>query len=87
MLSKVLDTFKLSRGSFRKTSVIPFCLLKTKITNPDNRISDNVICKGIVKPLPAANGLGLAKVGLVLRKVLSGLACTLVLRVRYASPS
>jgi hypothetical protein len=87
MLSNVLLTFKLSSGSFRKTKVIPFCFEKTNITNPDNRISDRVICNGIVNPDPAASGLGLANDGFVERKVFSGFACTLVFSVRYASPS
>ena len=86
MVSKVEETLSDSKGSFRKTSVMPFCLENTNITNPLNLKSLNVICNGIVKPLLAANGLGLAKLGLLLRYVLSGFACTFVLSVKNASP-
>ena len=58
MESKVEETLRDSRGSFRKTRVNPFCLEKTNIINADNLISDNVICKGIVNPEDAASGWG-----------------------------
>ena len=64
MESKVEETLRDSRGSFRKTSVRPFCLEKTNIMKPDNLISDNVIDNGIVSPAAAANGWGEVKVGL-----------------------
>ena len=86
MESKVLETLRDSNGSLRKTKVMPFCLEKTKMTNPDSLMSLRVIARGIVKPLAAAKGCGDAKLGLVERKVLSGFACTRVLRVRKASP-
>jgi hypothetical protein len=76
-----------SSGSFRKTNVRPFWRENTRITKPDNRISDNVICRGIVKPDAAARGCGEANDGFVERYVLSGLACTLVLSVKKASPA
>lgn len=50
MESKVDDTFNDSRGSFRKTKVMPFCLEYTSITNPESFMSERVICKGIVNP-------------------------------------
>ena len=64
MESKVEETLRDSRGSFRKTRVRPFCLEKTNIMKPDNLISDNVIDNGIVSPAAAANGWGDVKVGL-----------------------
>lgn len=57
------------------------------MTKPDNLMSDSVICKGMVRPLAAASGDGLAKVGLVERYVFKGFAWTRVLRVRKASPA
>lgn len=56
------------------------------MTKPDNRISDKVICRGIVNPDAAAKGSGDANVGFAERYVFRGLACTLVLRVKKASP-
>jgi hypothetical protein len=84
--SKVDDTLSDSRGSFRKTSVRPFCFEKTSITKPDNLISDSVIWSGIVRPDAAARGCGDANAGLVERYVLSGLAWTRVFSVKKASP-
>ena len=43
--SNVEETLSDSRGSFRKTKVMPFCLEKTRMTKPDNLISDKVILK------------------------------------------
>ena len=44
------ETFRDSRGSFRKTSVIPFCREKTNMIKADNLMSDRVIWSGIVRP-------------------------------------
>ena len=57
------------------------------MTNPDRRISERVICRGIVRPEAAAKGWGEAKSGFVDKYVLSGFAWTFVLRVRKASPA
>lgn len=46
--SKVEETLSDSSGSFRKTTVIPFCFEKTKMTKPDNLKSERVIWRGIV---------------------------------------
>lgn len=67
MESKVEETLRDSRGSLRKTIVRPFCREKTRMTKPDSRMSDKVICKGIVRPEAAARGCGDAKEGFVLR--------------------
>jgi hypothetical protein len=64
MESKVDETLRDSRGSFRKTRVRPFCFEKTRIMNADNLISDNVIESGIVSPVAAARGFGDVKLGL-----------------------
>lgn len=56
--SNVEETFRDSKGSFRKTNVRPFCFEKTSIMKADNLISDNVICNGIVNPDAAASGCG-----------------------------
>ena len=47
--SNVLLTTKDSRGSFLKTSVMPFAFEKTKMTKPDNRKFERVIWRGIVR--------------------------------------
>ena len=49
------ETFNDSSGSFRKTSVNPFCLEKTKTMKPDSLMSDRVICRGIVRPVLASH--------------------------------
>lgn len=59
------DTLSDSSGSFRKTSVRPFCFEKTSMMNADSLISDNVICRGIVRPEEAARGCGDVNEGLV----------------------
>lgn len=84
--SKVEETLSDSRGSLRKTRVRPFCREKTRITKPDRRISDSVMETGIVRPEAAARGCGDAKDGFVDKAVFRGFACTLVFRVRKASP-
>jgi hypothetical protein len=86
MESKVDETLSDSRGSFLKTSVMPFWREKTNITKPESRISDNVMARGIVKPDAAASGCGDANDGFVDKYVFSGFACTLVFRVKKASP-
>jgi len=63
--SNVDETLSDSRGSFRKTRVIPFCRENTRMTNPERRISDKVMEIGIVSPEAAARGCGDAKSGLV----------------------
>ena len=65
MESNVEETFKDSRGSFRKTRVIPFCFEKTSMMKADNLMSESVILRGIVSPEAAARGSGDAKEGLV----------------------
>ena len=67
MESNVDDTFKDSRGSFRKTRVRPFCLEKTSIIKADSLNSERVICKGIVRLDDAAKGCGDVKEGFVER--------------------
>lgn len=59
------DTFRDSSGSFRKTSVKPFCLEKTRMMNADSLMSDKVILRGMVRPDAAARGCGEANEGLV----------------------
>lgn len=63
--SKVDDTLSDSKGSFRKTSVRPFCLEKTNMMKADNLISESVICKGMVRPEEAARGCGDVNEGFV----------------------
>lgn len=46
--SNVEETFSDSSGSFRKTTVMPFCFEKTRTTNPESLKSERVICRGIV---------------------------------------
>lgn len=72
--SKVDETLRDSRGSFRKTKVNPFCLENTTMMKADNLISDKVICNGIVSPASAARGCGDVKDGLENRWLFSGLA-------------
>ena len=74
MESNVEETLSDSKGSFLKTSVKPFCLEKTRITKPERRMLDRVICNGIVKPDDAASGCGEAKSGLLESYVFSGFA-------------
>jgi hypothetical protein len=50
MESSVDDTLSDSSGSLRNTSVRPFCREKTRMIKADKRISESVICSGIVKP-------------------------------------
>jgi len=78
MESKVDETLRDSSGSFRNTMVNPFCLEKTKIMKADNLISDNVICKGIVRLDAAASGCGDVKDGLADRYVFKGFAYLLI---------
>lgn len=56
--SKVEETLRDSRGSFRKTKVNPLDFENTTMMNADNLISDNVICNGMVSPASAARGCG-----------------------------
>lgn len=65
--SNVDETFSDSRGSFRKTRVIPFAFEKTRMMNPDSRKSESVICSGIVSGAEAARGVGDVKDGVVER--------------------
>lgn len=74
MESKVDETLRDSRGSFRKTIVNPFCFEKTRIMKADSLISDNVICKGIVRLEAAASGCGDVKLGFAERYVFKGFA-------------
>jgi hypothetical protein len=74
MESKVEETLRDSRGSFRKTRVNPFCLENTRIMKAESLISDNVICKGIVNPEAAANGCGDANDGFEYKYVFRGFA-------------
>ena len=67
MASNVEDTFSDSSGSFRKTSVRPFCREKTSMMNADSFTSESVICIGIVRPEEAAIRCGEVKDGLVER--------------------
>lgn len=75
MESKVDETLSDSRGSFRKTSVSPFCRENTSMMNADSLISDSVICSGIVNPDEAASGCGDVKDGFENRYVFKGFAC------------
>lgn len=59
------DTLSDSSGSFRKTSVRPFCRENTSMIKADSLISDSVICRGIVRPDEAARGCGEVKEGFV----------------------
>ena len=43
--------------------------------NADNLISDKVICRGIVNPEEAANGIGEVNEGFENKYVLRGFAC------------
>ena len=65
--SKVEDTLSDSSGSFRKTSVRPFCFENTSMIKADSLISDSVICRGIVRPEEAARGCGDVNEGFVER--------------------
>lgn len=51
MESKVDETLRDSRGSFRNTTVIPFCFEKTRITKPESLMSERVIWSGMGKPV------------------------------------
>ena len=61
------ETLSDSRGSFRKTSVRPFCLENTSIMKAESLNSDKVICRGMVRLEEAASGWGEVKEGLVER--------------------
>lgn len=74
MESNVDETLRDSRGSLRKTIVNPFCFEKTSMIKADSLISDNVICKGIVRLDAAASGCGDVKLGLAERYVFRGFA-------------
>lgn len=65
MESNVEETFRDSKGSFRKTNVRPFCFENTRMIKAESLISDRVILRGIVRPAAAASGSGEAKDGLV----------------------
>lgn len=56
--SNVDDTLRDSRGSFRKTRVIPLALENTRMMKPERRKSDSVICRGMVRGDDAARGVG-----------------------------
>lgn len=76
MESKVDDTLSDSRGSFRKTTVKPFCLEKTRIIKAESLISDNEIERGIVRPEAAAKGCGDVNTGFEYKYVFRGFACS-----------
>ena len=65
ILSNVDDTLNDSNGSLRKTKVMPLAFEKTRIINPERRISERVICKGMVRGADAANGHGEVNEGVV----------------------
>lgn len=81
MESKVEETLRDSRGSFRKTKVRPFCLEKTTMIKADSLISDKVIDKGIVRLAAAANGCGDVNEGLAERYVFNGFAYVVILAI------
>jgi hypothetical protein len=63
MESKVEETLSDSRGSFRKTSVRPFCFENTRMMKAESLMSDSVMESGIVSPEAAASGCGEVKLG------------------------
>src|SRR5438477_12637186 len=74
--SKVLLTTSDSRGSFRKTSVIPLALENTNITNPERRKLDKVICNGIVSDELGIQGIPVSRAVLKIRMIASVVGST-----------
>jgi ribosome biogenesis SPOUT family RNA methylase Rps3 len=58
IVSNVEETLRDSRGSLRKTRVIPLAFENTRIMKPERRNCDSVICSGIVSGDDAASGIG-----------------------------